>query len=43
MRVLMTRAFPERVIAEAQSHFEVEIREEQAPLKVGQMRGALAL
>ena len=43
MRVLMTRAYPERVIAEAQTHFEVEIREEPTPLKVGQMRGALVL
>ena len=43
MRVLMTRTYPERVIAEAQRHFEVEIREEPAPLKIGQMRGALAL
>ena len=43
MRVLMTRRYPDRVIAEAQTHFEVEIREETAPLKPGQMRGALAL
>lgn len=43
MRVLMTRAYPDRVIAAAQTHFDVEIREESAPLKVGQMRGALAL
>jgi hydroxypyruvate reductase len=43
MRVLMTRAYPDRVIAEAQTHFDVEIREESAPLKIGQMRGALAL
>lgn len=39
----MTRAYPDRVVAEAEKHFEVEIREEPAPLKVGQMRGALAL
>jgi hydroxypyruvate reductase len=31
------------VIAEAERHFEVEIREDAAPLKPGQMRGALAL
>lgn len=43
MRVLMTRAYPDRVVAEAEKHFEVEIREETTPLKVGQMRGALAL
>ena len=43
MRVLMTRRYPDRVIAEAEAHFEVEIREEKTPLKPGQMRGALAL
>lgn len=43
MRVLMTQAYPDLVIAEAQTHFDVEIREEAAPLKIGQMRGALAL
>ncbi len=43
MRVLMTRAYPDRVVTEAQTHFDVEIREESTPLKVGQMRGALAL
>lgn len=43
MRVLMTRRYPDRVIAQAETHFDVEIREEAAPLKVGQMRGALAL
>lgn len=43
MRVLMTRAYPDRVVSEAQRHFDVEIREETTPLKVGQMRGALAL
>jgi hydroxypyruvate reductase len=34
---------PARVIAEAEAHFEVEMREENMPLKKGQMRGALAL
>jgi len=43
MRVLMTRRYPDRVVAEAQTHFEVEIREDTVPLKPGQMRGALAL
>jgi len=43
MRVLMTRQYPERVVAAAQAHFEVEIREELVALKPGQMRGALAL
>ena len=43
MRVLMTRRYPDRVIAEAEAHFDVEIRDETTPLKPGQMRGALAL
>ncbi len=43
MRVLMTRRYPDRVVAEAQIHFDVEIREDTVPLKPGQMRGALAL
>lgn len=43
MRVLMTRRYPDRVIAEAEKHFDVEIRDETAPMKPGQMRGALAL
>lgn len=43
MRVLMTRRYPDKVIAEAERYFEIEIREETAPLKPGQMRGALAL
>ncbi len=34
---------PARVVAEAETHFDVEIREENTPLKPGQMRGALAL
>ena len=43
MRVLMTRRYPDRVIEAAQAQFEVEVREEETPLKPGQMRGALAL
>ena len=42
-RVLLTRPLPDRVVAAAQAHFEVEIRDQLEPLKVGQMRGALAL
>ena len=34
---------PKRVIAAAEAQFDVEIRDENAPLKPGQMRGALAL
>ena len=43
MRVWMTRRYPDRVIAEAARHFELEIRDDPEPLKPGQMRGALAL
>ncbi|SLN65438.1 Glycerate dehydrogenase [Roseovarius litorisediminis] len=42
-RVLLTRPLPERVIKAARESFEVEVRDEVAPLKVGQMRAALAL
>ena len=42
-RILLTRPMPERVVEAARAHFDVEIREESEPLKVGQMRAALAL
>lgn len=42
-RVLITRALPDTVLREAEKHFEIELREETAPMKPGQMRGALAL
>ncbi|MDT8325931.1 MAG: D-glycerate dehydrogenase [Roseovarius sp.] len=42
-RVLLTRPLPDRVVEAARSHFEVELRDDPAPLKLGQMRGALAL
>lgn len=42
-RVLLTRPLPDRVVEAARESFEVEIRDEMAPLKVGQMRAALAL
>jgi hydroxypyruvate reductase len=42
-RVLFTRRLPEAVIARAREHFEVEIREEAEPLKLGQMRAAMTL
>jgi hydroxypyruvate reductase len=34
---------PERVLAAARTHFDVEMRDETTPMKFGQMRGALAL
>ncbi len=42
-RILITRPMPARVIAEAEAHFEVEMREDNTPLNSGQMKGALAL
>ena len=42
-RILITRPMPTRVIREAEAQFEVEMRDENTPLKLGQMRGALAL
>lgn len=43
-RVYLTRPLPDRVLARARELFdEVEVREETAPLKIGQMRAALAL
>jgi len=43
MRVLFTTRLPDAVITRAEQHFEVEVREEKQPLKVGQMRAALTL
>lgn len=43
MRVLFTRRLPDAVIARAEEHFEVEVRDDAHPLKVGQMRAALTL
>lgn len=43
MRVWLTRRLPEAVIEAARAQFDVEIRDDTAPLKVGQMRAALAL
>ena len=42
-RVLLTRPLPDSVVEAARTHFEVELRDDPAPLKLGQMRGALAL
>ena len=43
MRVLFTCRYPDAVIARAEEHFEVEVREDRTPLKPGQMRAALTL
>ena len=43
MRIWVTRPLPETVINRARQQFEVEIRDEDAPLKTGQMRAALRL
>lgn len=42
-RILLTRPLPDRVVEAAQDLFDVEMRAENTPLKMGQMRGALAL
>ena len=42
-RVYFTRPLPESVAEMAREHFEVEMREENTPLKIGQMRAALNL
>ncbi len=42
-RILLTRPLPDRVVEAARDMFEIEMREENTPLKLGQMRGALAL
>lgn len=43
MRVWFTRALPDAVIEKAREYFEVEVREDTSPLKIGQMRAALNL
>ena len=42
-RVLFTCRYPDAVIARAEQHFDVEVREDTTPLKPGQMRAALTL
>ena len=42
-RILITRPMPARVAEAARAHFDVEMRDDNTPLKPGQMRGALAL
>ena len=43
MRVLFTTRLPDAVIERAERHFDVEVREDTRPLKIGQMRAALTL
>ena len=43
MRVFFTRRLPDAVLARAEAKFDVEVREDLAPLKEGQMRAALTL
>ena len=42
-RIYLTRPLPEAVTALAREYFEIEIKESNIPLKIGQMRAALAL
>jgi len=42
-RVFLTRPLPERVVAAAEQHFEVEVRQKTIPMKAAEMRAALAL
>ena len=42
-RVLITRPLPDRVLAEAERHFEVEVRDTNGPMKRSQLRAALVL
>ncbi len=42
-RVYLTRPLPDAVVARAREFFEVEMRDETVPLKIGQMRAALTL
>ena len=42
-RILITRPMPDAVTGAARAHFDVEMRDETTPMKLGQMRGALAL
>ncbi|MGH1425847.1 MAG: 2-hydroxyacid dehydrogenase [Pseudooceanicola sp.] len=42
-RVLITRPLPDRVLAEAEKHFEIEVRDSNGPMKRSQLRAALVL
>jgi lactate dehydrogenase-like 2-hydroxyacid dehydrogenase len=43
MELYITRPMPERVLERAQAHFNVTVREQNTPLKKGEMRAALVL
>ncbi|MDF1856848.1 D-glycerate dehydrogenase [Pseudooceanicola sp.] len=42
-RVLITRPLPDKVLAEAEKHFDIEVRDGNAPMKRSQLRAALVL
>lgn len=42
-KILITRPLPDRVIEAARAEFDVELRNEPGPMKIGQMRAALIL
>lgn len=43
MRLLITRPLPERVIARAQAHFDVTLRDKTTPMTPAEMRSALTI
>lgn len=43
MELYITRPMPDRVLARAQAYFNVTVREQNTPLKKGEMRAALVL
>ncbi|MWB77834.1 D-glycerate dehydrogenase [Pseudooceanicola sp. 216_PA32_1] len=42
-RILITRPLPRRVLAEAEKHFEIEVRDTNTPMKRSQLRAGLVL
>ncbi|SFA96713.1 hydroxypyruvate reductase [Poseidonocella pacifica] len=42
-RILVTRPLPDKVLAEAEKHFEIELREKTTPMGRAEMRASLAL
>ncbi len=42
-RILLSRPYPEAIVAEARRHFDVELREKTEPMTRTEMRAALAL
>ncbi len=43
MELFITRPLPDKVVAEARKHFNVTMRDQTTPLKLGEMRAALTL